>query len=105
METVYWAGYQFFVYTPDTARNVNGGGLYIFAKLKTDWIGNRTWESLYVGQAMNFAYRFSGHERWTEAENLGMNQIHLMTENNPYNRSNIERILIDNLNPPLNVLR
>lgn len=105
METVIWAGYQFLVYTPKAARLVNSGGLYVFAKLTTDWIGNRSWKPLYVGQAISFSGRLTSHERWSEAENLGMNQIHLMVEQNPFSRDNIERYLIENLQPHLNVLR
>ena len=104
METVNWAGYQFLVYKPEEARNAAMGGLYVFAKLTYDWIGNRTWQALYVGQAMFFSTRLPSHERWSEAENLGANQIHLMVVSNPFQRSQIESYLIENLNPPLNIL-
>lgn len=103
MEIVNWAGYHFLVYTPENARTVHLPGLYIFTKLTMDWAGNRTWTPLYVGQALLFATRLLAHERWSEAENLGANQIHLMTETNPYSRSTIENILIEKLQPRLNI--
>lgn len=104
MEIVNWAGYQFLVYKPEDAHRALMGGIYVFAKLTSDWIGNRTWQALYVGQAMYFSTRLPGHERWAEAVNLGANQIHLMVENNPFQRKQIEDYLIVNLHPPLNVI-
>ena len=103
MEIVNWAGYHFLVYTPDHARSIFLPGLYVFAKLTMDWTGNRTWSPLYVGQAEAFATRLLGHERWAEAENLGANQIHLLVENNWFSRMAIEKILIEKLQPPLNI--
>ena len=74
-------------------------GLYIFASITKE---NR-WRALYVGQADSFKDRLDNHERWAEAQRLGAKHVHALPIPQQANRDNLEKMLIQNLQPPLNV--
>lgn len=80
----------------------NGGwndvsGLYIFAFERSDG-----WYPVYVGQAESFQARLPNHERLPEAIQRGATHIHALVVPNKSDRDNWERLLIQNLQPPLN---
>lgn len=88
---------QFEVY----GRNVGWNdvpGLYIFSCQTVNG-----WRPLYVGQAKSFKERLPNHERMDEACRLGATHIHAKVVKEKLLRDKWERLLIQNLNPPLNV--
>jgi excinuclease UvrABC nuclease subunit len=74
-------------------------GLYIFAVNTSQ----NNWRALYVGQADSFKDRLSSHERWREAQLLGAKHIHALPIQLEANRDIFEELLIQNLQPQLNV--
>ena len=88
---------DFTVCSPQTDWNAVPG-LYIFAKRTI--LG---WKALYVGQAESLADRLPNHERWLEAVRLGATHIHARREHRAMTRSLIERSLIQELRPQMNV--
>ena len=100
--TFSWLGHAFHVNKPDAPLST-ASGLYIFARLHRDWRGTLLWRALYVGKADNFSIRLHNHERWEEANLLGLTHIHIHVEKNALRRSLIERELIKAVQPLLNV--
>ncbi len=83
----------------DSNENWNSvGGLYIFA-----YSDGRYWRALYVGKADDFSARMPSHERLDEAVRLGATHIHAAVVPLAANREAWERMLIQHLQPPLNV--
>lgn len=74
-------------------------GLYIFAKANGGY-----WNALYVGQTDNFADRMPRHERLAEAVRKGATHIHAKTIMSASDRDLWEKMLIKNLQPPMNEL-
>jgi hypothetical protein len=74
-------------------------GLYIFA-YPTD---QTHWHALYVGQTDDFSSRIPSHERWNEAVRLGATHIHAVVVPQAATRDKLEKILIQTLQPPMNV--
>lgn len=73
-------------------------GLYIFSCQ----VANE-WRPLYVGQASSFKERLPNHERLDEARRLGATHIHAKVVREKSLRDKWERLLIQSLNPRLNV--
>jgi excinuclease UvrABC nuclease subunit len=73
-------------------------GLYIFTYLTVNG-----WIALYVGQAQSFQARLPNHERLDEAIRNGATHIHALVVPQQSQRDQWERMLIQNLQPPMNV--
>jgi excinuclease UvrABC nuclease subunit len=73
-------------------------GLYIFS-----YVAEGYWRALYVGQAESFRARLPNHERLPEAVQRGATHIHAMVVPQQSDRDEWERMLIQNLQPPMNV--
>jgi excinuclease UvrABC nuclease subunit len=97
VQKVVWSSYEFGVYTPTTTWN-SVSGIYIFSGLDA----NNRWVALYIGQANSFAERLPGHERWSDAKQLGATHIHAMVVSTQEMRDKIEALLIQNFQPRLN---
>ncbi len=78
-------------------------GLYVFAARETDHPEARSWRPVYVGQTCSFASRLPTHENWPAAVALGATHVHARREDAEETRAAIERRLIQELQPPLNV--
>ncbi len=74
------------------------GGLYIFA-----YYDGQHWRPLYIGQTDDFSSRLPLHERLDEAIRLGATHIHTLVVQHAENRDTWERMLIDHLQPRMNV--
>ncbi len=85
------------IYDSNTTWN-RVSGLYIFA-YRTD---ETHWRALYVGQADDFSFRIPSHERWDETVRLGATHVHALVVPQAVNRDNLEQMLIQNLQPPMN---
>ena len=88
---------QFDVYDRNTGWN-DVPGLYIFSHIKAG-----SWYALYVGQAESFSARLPKHERMDEAVRNGATHIHAAVVRQQSSRDQWERMLIQTLQPPLNV--
>ena len=88
---------QFDVYDRNEGWN-DVPGLYIFSYAKVS-----SWYALYVGQAESFSTRLPNHERLNEAVRNGATHIHALVVRQQSMRDQWERMLIQNLQPPLNV--
>jgi excinuclease UvrABC nuclease subunit len=88
---------QFTVYDQNTGWN-KVPGLYIFARRAGIY-----WEPLYIGKADDFSSRLPNHERLNEAVRLGATHIHALVVQQAANRANWEQMLIQNLQPKMNV--
>ena len=86
----------FHVYNSD-ANWLEAGGLYIFSYLAKDG-----WFPLYVGQTENFSTRLPNHERLNEAVQRGATHIHAVHVPQAGKRDELERLLIQHLQPTLN---
>lgn len=73
-------------------------GLYIFSYAIAE-----IWYALYVGQVESFLKRLPKHERLSEAVRMGATHIHAMVVHEQSLRDEWERMLIRNLQPPLNI--
>lgn len=73
-------------------------GVYIFVI----WNGYR-YVPLYVGQTDDFSRRMPNHERWREAVGRGANHIFAKVVPRQADRDALERYLIQQLKPPMNV--
>lgn len=73
-------------------------GLYIFSYKASDG----TWFPLYIGQTDDFSSRLPSHERLDEAVQLGATHIHALVESQQLQRDQIEKSLIQYLQPPMN---
>lgn len=87
----------FEVYERNTGWN-DVPGLYIFSYVRAE-----AWYALYVGQAESFRTRLPDHERLNDAVRMGATHIHAMIVRQQYLRDEWERMLIRNLQPPLNI--
>lgn len=88
---------DFTVYNLDATWN-RAPGLYIFAY----WDG-QYWHALYIGQTDDFSTRIPYHERLYEVRQYRDVAIHALGVPQAANRDNWERMLIQHLQPPLNV--
>lgn len=88
---------EFTVYNSNTGWN-KVAGLYIFA-----YVGGEYWRSLYIGQAEDFSTRMPNHERLEEAVQQGATHIHAAVVPLAANRDKWEKMLIQHLQPPMNV--
>lgn len=61
------------------------------------------WVPKYIGQAESFRDRLTRHERWPEAVRLGATHVLAMCLGPGEEMDRVERILIRELQPPLNV--
>jgi excinuclease UvrABC nuclease subunit len=93
-----WSGYVFTVYPPNTNWN-EVGGIYIFCGVNPQ----NQWVALYIGQADSFRNRIPSHEQWNPAVRLGATHIHALVVPSQIQRDAIERLLIQNHQPRLNV--
>jgi excinuclease UvrABC nuclease subunit len=93
-----WHSHAFGVYPP-RANWSDASGIYIFAKQTVD----ARWQAIYIGQALHFRDRLAQHERAAEAFARGMTHIHAMVVRAQQDRDLIERFLIQQFKPPLNV--
>jgi excinuclease UvrABC nuclease subunit len=98
MNTVNWSGYQFTVYPGNTVWN-DVGGIYIFCGLNQQ----NQWVAVYIGQADSFRNRIPSHEQLSPAGQLGATHIHALVVPSETQRDAIERLLIGNHQPRLNV--
>lgn len=88
---------EFTVYDSNTRWN-KVGGLYIFA-----YNDKQYWRALYVGQADDFSTRMPNHDRLDEAVQQGATHIHAVSVALAANRDKWEKMLIQHLQPPMNV--
>jgi excinuclease UvrABC nuclease subunit len=97
MNTAKWKTYEFGIFEKQISWNAVGG-IYIFA-------GSRggMWHPYYVGQADSFQSRIPSHDRWDDARMVGATHIHAMVVEQSANRDKIEKELIGDFQPPLNV--
>ncbi len=89
---------QFDIYTKENTVWNDVSGLYIFT-----YITAVHWYPLYVGQADSFKTRLSSHERWDEAVRKGATHVHALAVPQHLIRDLWEGMLIQNLQPPMNV--
>jgi excinuclease UvrABC nuclease subunit len=95
-----WSGYDFLVYDPHNTTWNDVSGIYIFTGLNLQV--NR-WVALYIGQADSFRNRIPWHEKWSPAVQLGATHVHAMVVEPEASRGEIERYLIGENQPSLNV--
>jgi hypothetical protein len=88
---------EFTIYDSNTGWN-SVAGLYIFA-----YTDGQYWRALYIGQADDFSTRLPYHERLEEAVRLGATHIHALVVPLAANRDKFEKMLIQTLQPPMNV--
>ena len=101
--TATWFEHEFTVYDPETTNWKEVGGLYIFAGLVKDQLGNSRWRAYYIGKTGDFADRLPTHENWPEAQRLGATHVHALVEGQALRRAKIELDLVRLNQPPLNV--
>lgn len=95
---VTWLSYEFVICKKEGPWE-DVGGVYIFAGINPQ----NVWIPIYVGQATSFYTRFPTHERWSEAELRGATHIHAKVVWQEATRLKIERELIREYDPPLNI--
>ena len=101
-QTVKWLKYEFSVYP--FAAEVDWpevGGIYIFAHWDPEAL---EWRILYVGQTEDFGTRLPNHERWQEAKEQEATHVHLLEVGQAWQRDRIEKELIAEFLPLLNVV-
>jgi len=74
-------------------------GIYMFCSANAQG----QWQSLYIGQASSFKDRLCAHEQWTPAVRLGATHAHAIVVPTQSERDRLEKMLIAEMNPPLNV--
>lgn len=87
------------IYDPHGTTWNRVAGLYIF----TYRLNATQWHALYVGQTDDFSSRLLSHERWYEANQLGATHIHAAVVPMAANRDKLEKMLIQHLQPSMNV--
>lgn len=97
-QTCKWSGNDFFVHPPETNWK-DAPGIYLFCGINQA----NQWVPLYIGQASSLAERLATHERWSEAARLGASHIHAKVVSLQSQRDSIERQLIQDYQPRLNV--
>lgn len=98
MNQVLWRNFLFDIYNFDDLWS-DRGGVYIFSAFDHQ---NGWWEVLYVGETGSFRNRIPYHKRWIEAVSLGATHV-LATTTPAWWRRWVERALISEYQPPLNV--
>ena len=94
--------YQFVVYDLK-GPEYNAPGVYIFSKGTPNAQGGNNHQFLYIGETHGLRERLNPHhEKWNEALNHGMNYISVYVPFPVESRSDIEKLLIQHYNPPLN---
>ena len=78
---------------------IDEAGVYLFVRTTP---GGES-EVLYVGLCDSFKNRMCAHERWEEAVREGANSVHAAFVSDPALRQALERHLIAEYQPPLNV--
>lgn len=73
-------------------------GIYCFAYNQAG-----TWRVLYVGKTDSFQRRIPTHERWAEAQRRGATHVLATVVHGQVERDTLERVLIREMSPPLNV--
>jgi hypothetical protein len=76
------------------------GGVYMMCKFDT--LQNR-WLPTYIGQAERFKNRLPNHEQWLPSIRLGAQNVLAVVVPSKSKRDSLERMLIQRLNPPLNI--
>lgn len=87
---------EFKIYSFNTNWN-QVAGLYIFT-----YFDGQYWRALYVGQTDDFSCRMPCHDRLDEAVRRGATHIHAATIPQAAKRDNLEKMLIQHLQPPMN---
>lgn len=98
MNEVLWRNFRFIPYDFYTTLWNDVGGVYIFGGFDPQ----NGWWPLYVGETGSFRSRMPCHERWAEAVGLGATHVLAMTVP-AVTRAMVERELISEYQPPLNV--
>ncbi|MDE0510080.1 MAG: hypothetical protein OXI17_15800 [Gammaproteobacteria bacterium] len=96
--TCNWGGHTFTIYSPDTNWN-EVPSLYIFAAQQSESV----WTALYIGQAKSFAGYLPTHRKWPESVRYGATHVHVLVVNRQEDRDRIERELVSQYQPFLNV--
>lgn len=89
----------FTIYEPSSVTWNAVAGLYIFARP----LPNNRWDALYIGKTEDFSSRLPNHEVWESALRHGATHIHALVVPLAANRQTWERMLIQHLQPILNV--
>ena len=97
-----WLGYPFKVYLYDSHLLPVAPGVYVFAAMDLKSLYAPSQRPLYVGSTDHSKDRFSTHEKFSEAEELGLSHIHFLVEESKEAREEIEKALIQEYKPPLN---
>lgn len=96
--------YVFQVYPIDT-QFLNLGGVYIFTKQSVDHQGKISFQPLYIGQTNSLTQRLTpNHEAWNTALRSGFDTLCVYIDINESSRMSSERDLINNYNPPYNLV-
>lgn len=98
--------YDFHVFPLDIPiPSINIGGVYIFTRRSVDFQDRVTFHPLYIGQTNSFTQRLTqNHEVWTVAREDGFNTLCVSVDVNESSRKSSERDLINNYNPPYNLV-
>jgi excinuclease UvrABC nuclease subunit len=96
--TVNWLGHQFTVCKQDANWN-EVSGIYIFCGVNPQ----NQWVPIYIGQADNLRTRIQSHEQWNPALRLGATHVHALAVELASQRDSIEKQLVGNYQPQLNV--
>ena len=95
--------YTFEVYDLDSVF-LDDSGVYIFSKREPNEDGTGTHTILYIGSTNSFKLRIhKSHKKWDEALDKGMNAISIYPIEEPHLRRKVERELIEEYQPPLNL--
>ena len=97
-----WLDTLFTVYLPDDADWPAESGVYVFAGLVPAAGDELQWHALYVGETQDLSDRLPAHERWSAAQRLGATHIHVRPAPDPIDRVVLQRMLIQDYQPPLN---
>jgi excinuclease UvrABC nuclease subunit len=76
------------------------------AKYLAERLRQEAWVPLYIGMATDLAQRLNlGHRKhWEAVQRLGATHVHVRFERFRINRKLIERQLIEEFDPPVNIL-
>lgn len=104
-ETYKWLKWQFSVWRVPLRggeRWPESAGLYVFARLESKTKEAPRYTALRVGQCLDFSDRLPTHERWKEAVQLGMTHVHLREVKSQARRDQIECLIWNEFDPPVN---
>ena len=96
-----WLGYEFTEYDPNATNWNAAPGLYVFVRSGAPGAPD---VPLYVGRTGSFASRIPSHPLWGDALRHGANRVDALLERDPAMREELERHLIEGLQPLLNQL-